>query len=97
MRAVIGNRSQKQVRWLIAIVDMLCQVIIDSTSAIERIIEPANNTLRQLSQVRRKHNVRTVLGSVLGQRRVHARMRRERTTIDITIGGIDVIAIGHRE
>ena len=95
--AVIGNRSQKQVRWLIAIVDTLRQVIIDSTSAIEQILEPVNNTLRQLSQVRRKRNVRTVLGSVLGQRRVHARMRWERTTIDIAIGGIDVIAIGHRE
>ena len=97
MRTVVGNRSQKQVRWLIAIVDMLCQVIIDSTSAIERILEPVNNTLRQLSQVRRKRNVRTVLGSVLGQWRVHARMRWERATIDIAIGGIDVIAIGHRE
>ena len=94
---VIGNRSQKQVRWLIAIVDMLCQIIIDSTSAIERILEPVNNTLRQLSQVRRKRNVRTVLGSLLGQRRVHTGMRWERATIDIAIGGIDVIAIGHRE
>ena len=76
---------------------MLCQVIIDSTSAIERILEPVNNTLRQLSQVRRKRNVRTVLGGVLGQGRVHTRMRRKRTPIDIAISGIDLIAIGHRE
>ena len=65
--------------------------------AIERIDEPVNNTLRQLSQVRRKRNVRSVLGRVLGQRRIRARMRWERATIDIAIGGIDVIAIGHRE
>ena len=97
MRTVVGNRSQKQIRRLIAIVDMLRQVIIDGTGAIERILEPVNNTLRQLLQVRRKRNVRTVLGSILGQRRVHARMRRKRTPIDVAIGGIDVIAIGHRE
>lgn len=82
---------------LIAIVNMLCQVIIDSTSAIERILETVNNTLRQLSHVRRERNVRTVLGGVLGQWRVHTGMRWERATIDIAIGGIDVIAIGHRE
>ena len=51
MRAVIGNRSQKQVRRLIAIVDMLRQVIIDSTGAIERILESVNNTGRQLLQI----------------------------------------------
>ena len=60
MRAVIGNRSQKQVRRLIAIVDMLRQVIIDSTGAIERILESVNNTGRQLQQIRRECNVRTV-------------------------------------
>ena len=65
MRTVVGNRSQKQVRWLIAIVDMLCQVIIDSTSAIERILESVNNTGRQLLQIRRECNVRTVLGNIL--------------------------------
>ena len=97
MRTVVGNRSQKQVRWLIAIVDMLCQVIIDSTSAIERILESVNNTGRQLLQIRRECNVRTVLGNILGQRRVHTRMRRKRTPIDIAISGIDVITIGHRE
>ena len=48
MRAVIGNRSQKQVRRLIAIVDVLRQVIIDSTGAIERILEPVNDTGCQL-------------------------------------------------
>ena len=97
MRTVIGNRSQKQVRRLIAIVNILRQVIIDSTGAIERILESVNNTGRQLLQIRRKCNVWTVLGNILGQRRVHARMRWERTTIDIAIGGIDVIAIGYRE
>ena len=75
MRAVIGNRSQKQVRRLIAIVDMLRQVIIDSTGAIERILESVNNTGRQLLQIRRECNVRTVLGNIFGQRRVHTGMR----------------------
>ena len=97
MRAVIGNRSQKQVRRLIAIVDMLRQIIIDSTSAIERILESVNNTGRQLLQIRRECNVRTVLRNIFGQRRVHTRMRRKRTPIDIAISGIDLIAIGHRE
>ena len=76
---------------------MMRQVIVDSPSTIELILEPVNNTLRQLSQVRRKRNVRTVLGGVLGQGRVHTGMRWERATIDIAIGGINVIAIGHRE
>ena len=97
MRTVVGNRSQKQVRWLIAIVDMLCQVIIDSTSAIERILESVNNTGRQLLQIRRECNVRTVLRNIFGQRRVHTRMRRKRTPINIAISGIDLIAISHRE
>ena len=48
MRTVVGNRSQKQVRWLIAIIYMLRQVIIDSTGAIERIFEPVNDTGCQL-------------------------------------------------
>lgn len=81
MRTVVGNRSQKQVRWLIAIVDMLCQVIIDSTSAIERIDEPVNDARRQLTQIRRKRDVRTVLGSVLGQRCIHARAFGQRASI----------------
>lgn len=97
MRAVIGNRSQKQVRRLIAIVDMLRQVIIDSTGAIERILESVNNTGRQLLQIRRKCNVRTVLGNILGQRRVHTRVNRKCATVDITISSIDVITIGHRK
>ena len=97
MRAVIGNRSQKQVRRLIAIVDMLRQIIIDSTSAIERILESVNNTGRQLLQIRRECNVRTVLRNIFGQRRVHTRMRRKRTPINIAISGFDLIAIGHRE
>ena len=97
MRAVIGNRSQKQVRRLIAIVDMLRQIIIDSTSAIERILESVNNTGRQLLQIRRECNVRTVLRNIFGQWRVHTRMRRKRTPINIAISGIDLIAIGHRE
>ena len=97
MRAVIGNRSQKQVRRLIAIVDMLRQIIIDSTSAIERILESVNNTGRQLLQIRRECNVRTVLGNILGQRRVHTRMNRKCATVDITISSIDVITISHRE
>ena len=97
MRAVIGDGAQKQIRRLIAIVNMMRQVVVDSPSTIELILEPVNNTLRQLSQVRRKRNVRTVLGGVLGQRRVHTGMRWERATIDIAIGGINVIAIGHRE
>ena len=82
---------------MIAIVDMLRQIIIDGTGAIEWILEPVNDTRRQLTQIRRKRNVRTVLGSVLGQRRVHIRMRRKRTPVDVAIGCIDVIAIGHRE
>ena len=76
---------------------MLRQIIIDGASAIERILEPVNNTLRHLSQIRRKRNVRTVLGGVLGQGRVHTGMRWERATIDIAIGGIDAITIGHRK
>lgn len=58
---------------------MLCQVIIDSTSAIERILEAINDMLGQLLQIRRECNVRTVLGNIFGQRRVHTRMRRKRT------------------
>ena len=95
MRAVIGDGAQKQIRRLIAIVDMLCQVIIDSTSAIELIFEAINDMLGQLLQIRRECNVRTVLGNIFGQRRVQTRMRRKRTPIDIVISGIDLITIGH--
>ena len=97
MRTVVGDRPQKQIRRLISIVDMLRQVIVDGTGAIERVLKPINDALRQPLQIRRKCNVRTVLGRVLGPRRVHARMRRKRTPIDVTVSSIDAIAIGHRE
>ena len=97
MRTVIGDGAQKQIRRLIAIVDMQRQVIIDSPSSIELVLEPVNDTLSQLLQIRRERNVWTVLGNVLGQRCVHTRMRRKRTPIDIVISGIDLITIDHRE
>ena len=97
MRTVIGDGAQKQIRRLIAIIDMQRQVIIDSPSSIELVLEPVNDTLSQLLQIRRERNVWTVLGNVLGQRCVHTRMRRTRTPIDIVISGIDLITIGHRE